>query len=65
MKRHLISASITFITSFLFMLATVIGALSVEELSNPATYTTSFVFSILLTATRAGIKAVSEKYILK
>lgn len=50
-KRHLISAGITFISAFLLAFA---SNLSVDSLDRTA------IFSLCITATRAGIKGLAE-----
>lgn len=55
-KRHLVSASITFISAFLLSLSLSIQTLSMESI------TLSLIGSILITGVRAGIKGLVENF---
>lgn len=57
-KKHLISAAITFVATFLVTLG-----LQMESAST-VQFTSASVLALLFSAGRAGIKAAAEKWIL-
>jgi hypothetical protein len=58
-KRHLISAGITFIAVF----CTTMGVLLAQGAADPSSVSFDLLFSILMSASRAAIKAALERYV--
>ena len=58
MKRHLISAGVTFVTAFAIYFLTVIDSLTLENLLNGG------IVSVLFVGVRAGIKALLEYFLV-
>jgi hypothetical protein len=58
MKRHLISAGITFVTAFAIYFLTVIDSLTLESLLSGG------LVSVLFVGVRAGIKALLEYFLV-
>lgn len=65
LKRQIISAVITFTSSFLTVLAIMVANVSIDTLSNPDTWSGGAIVAFMLTAARSALKVVSEKYVLK
>jgi len=58
-KRYLISSGVTFLATFLLVVATSLDTLNLETLTSGA------VIGILVTAFRAGIKSLAEYLLVK
>jgi len=58
MKRHLISAGVTFVTAFAIYFLTVIDSLTLESLLGGG------IVSVLFVGVRAGIKALLEYFLV-
>ena len=58
MKRHLISAGVTFVTAFAIYFLTVIDSLTLENILGGG------IVSVLFVGVRAGIKALLEYFLI-
>ena len=64
-KANIVSFLHTFVAVFLTTFVTAIVAIPADTLLNPQTWTTPFIFGIVISVVRSVVKTLSEKYVIQ